>query len=332
MRNTIFLGCLLAFLFVRAFAGEKETPHFTGNPRVDFFGAGLLTPALMESGHAPLLLQEQEIARAAEGKKSPWIAGALSLAVPGAGEVYSENYLKGAIFFAVEAVSWYVAYDYHKKGYHQTDLFKAFANEHYSVVRYTNWTLDNLADLHPSPALPHSQDEYHQLIYGTPDPVDVGANGPPFSVVRWPELNQMELDIANGVLNGYTHQLPYYGEQQYFELIGKYDQFSRGWDDANLDPSAPLNADDPGSQVIKSNSARFYQYAEMRAQANNYYDVAGTFVAVAVVNHILSALDAFWSATRYNKDVELSLHMKLQPAGGGIGAVPLTEATVQVNF
>ncbi|OLD76256.1 MAG: hypothetical protein AUI33_05000 [Ignavibacteria bacterium 13_1_40CM_2_61_4] len=140
------------------------------------------------------------------------------------------------------------------------------------------------------------------------------------------ELNRMERDISS-VLSpptGFTHQMPYYGEQQYYELIGKYDQFSRGWDDADLRALAQ------GDLPIKSNSNLFYQYAAMRAKANNYYDVASTWVSVVVVNHIVSALDAFWSATRFNKSLHADVKMRVQPTPFGI--VPVTEAKIQYTF
>jgi len=317
----------LFFLTIAAFAGEKPQVHFTGNPRVDFFGISPASLSLADTNPPPIARTMEN--SQTEEEKSPWIAGILSLAVPGAGEAYTKNYIKGAIFLAAEVVSWVTVLDYNKKGDNQTQYFQDYANAHYSVVRYANWTLDNLGVLHPSPALPMTREQYNTKIYGT-DQLGDESSGPPFSIVNWAELNKMEQDIANGVLNGYTHSIPYYGEQQYYELIGKYDQFSRGWDDANRDPSAPLDADNPGSQVIKSNSKRFYEYAKMRAQANNYYDVAATWMAVAVANHILSALDAYWSATRYNSSLHAGLNMRLQ--NSPLGLIPVTEASIRLDF
>ena len=147
---------------------------------------------------------------------------------------------------------------------------------------------------------------------------------PPFGCVKWIELNRLERDISAAPDNGYTHQLPYYGAQQYYELIGKYDEFSRGWDDADLRPIA--QSDLP----LRSNSQKFYQYAEMRAQANNQYDIASTWVSVAVVNHIVSALDAFWSATRYNNSLHAAVRMRVEPTRYGVA--PVTEARVEYRF
>ncbi len=320
MKRLLFVLTLLVPL--AAFAGEKPAAaaavHLTGNRQVDFFGSAEPALALKDR---PVSLQE--LSESPDGtEKSPWLAGAMSLAIPGAGEVYTKNYIKGAAFFAVEAASWIIHFSYDKKGDNQTALFKAYADEHYSVDRYANWTLAHLSALNP--LIPHSATEYHDAIY-VYDPDPSQPCPPPFDCINWAELNAMERDIAAGGSNGYTHSLPYYGEQQYYELIGKYEQFSRGWDDS--DPSSPVENNVP----IRSTSARMFQYAEMRAQANNYYDVASTFVSVAVINHILSAADAFWSATRYNKALHAELRMKMQRTPYGYYA-PVTQANFRFDF
>lgn len=318
MKGLLFVFTLL--LPLAALAGEKPALHLTGNRQVDFFGASA-GPALALRDR-PVSLQELSESSSGD-EKSPWLAGALSLALPGAGEVYTKNYLKGAIFFAVEATSWIVAYSYDKKGDDQTTLFKAFANEHYSADRYTRWTIAHLSALNP--LITTSGQEYKDRIYVDTDPDTDPLCDPPFSCLNWAELNAMERDIAAGGGNGYTHSLPYYGEQQYYELIGKYEQFSRGWDDS--DPTSPVENNVP----IRSTSARMFQYSEMRAQANNYYDVASTFVSVAVINHILSAADAFWSATKYNKALHAELRMKMQRTPYGY-YTPVTQAKFRFDF
>ena len=76
-----------------------DDEHLTGNRKVDFFG---VTQPALSLAERPVSLQDVT-ETGGGGEKSPWLAGALSLAVPGAGEVYTKNYLKGAIFFAAEA-------------------------------------------------------------------------------------------------------------------------------------------------------------------------------------------------------------------------------------
>jgi hypothetical protein len=132
----------------------------------------------------------------------------------------------------------------------------------------------------------------------------------------------MEGDVRNYPSNGYTHLLPPWNDQQYYELIGKYSQFQAGWDDRIIQNGEfPLALPPSGHMII---------YRDMRAQANNYYDVANTFVSVAIVNHVVSALEAFWSATKYNKKLHAEVRMRAQPTG--IGVVPITEAKIRYDF
>src|SRR4030042_1813530 len=55
-----------------------------------------------------------------QSKKSPMLAGLLSLIVPGAGEVYTGEYVKAAIFAAVEAAVITTAIIYDNKGEDKT--------------------------------------------------------------------------------------------------------------------------------------------------------------------------------------------------------------------
>lgn len=315
---------LLALIPLITSAGERHAVHLTGNPSADFFAVPLHSQPALADSNPPDWRGSEPVTG---GEKSPWLAGALSLAVPGAGQVYTKSYIEAAVSFAIEAASWAVAYHYNKKGDQQTSDYHAYADQHWSAVRYANWTLDHLGQLGVSGTAYPMRDQYALEIYpdGEVTPEECGA---PFSCVHWEGLNRMERDIAGARFNGYTHTLPYYGEQQYFELIGKYDEFSRGWDDS--DPEGPLDPNNPSSDIIRSNSKRFYEYADMRAQSNYSYDVASTFVSVAVINHLVSAIDAFWSATRFNSALHADINMRVQPTMFGV--IPVTEARLRYDF
>ncbi len=85
--------------------------------------------------------------------------------------------------------------------------------------------------------------------------------------------------------SSFTHSLPGEKTQQYYEMVGKWDQFEYGWDDVNR-----------ASGV----SARRQQYLGMRGEANNKFETARTWAMISVANHVLSALDAALSAKRFN--------------------------------
>lgn len=289
------LGALFLLCALPAAGGQgdlrattaPEPLQLTGNLRVDLFA---------DLSVAPPSLQIEE---ASPPRKSPWLAAGLSFVLPGAGEFYAESYWKSALFLAVEVAAWTVAYTQDRKGDRQTESFEAYANTHWNVVQYAE----------RSQALAPGGGVYNWLIAGT-------EGRPPWERVNWAELNRMERDIA-GTLPGryYSHTLPLWGEQQYYELIGKYQQFYQGWDDA--DPS--LDDYDEIAARLQAGGTRFTYYAGERGKANDFYSVAGTAVTIAILNHIVSALDAAWSAGSYN-----GMHASVGalPAGGGMARVP----------
>jgi len=248
----------------------------TGHLRVDLFGQNRLWDHPLDDGGEQGAPLPQE--------KSPWLAAGFSLLVPGSGQFYAKSYWKAALFFAIEAAVVTAAIAYDRKGDDQTAEYQAFANQHWSVTRYAEWTEQNFS----------LQGEFQW---------DQG-NG----IVNWDELNRMERTVGGW----YSHTLPPYGSQQYYELIGKYPQYNQGWDDAP-----------PSFTYGDPLTPRFLSYSADRGEANTYYDRASTAVTVAVVNHIVSALDAAWSASMYNSDIRAEASVQRIPAGDGMVDVPV---------
>jgi len=72
----------------------------------------------------------------------------------------------------------------------------------------------------------------------------------------------------------------------------------------------------------------FLWYAGQRGLANRYYEKATTFVTIALVNHIVSAFDAAFSAASWNKKLQASLDTQAVPtAWGGMQEVPVVKLT-----
>ncbi len=243
-----------------------------------------------------------------ESKKSPVLAGVLSLVLPGAGEYYTESYWRAGGFALAEAGLWALYAVYTSKGNRQTDLFQSFADGHWSAVRYAEWIEANVSKLNPDVK---SFSGY--MIPGT-------EGRPPWERVDWSKINAVESQIAQKSGNGFTHLLPRRPEQQYFELIGKYPQFAAGWDDAGvMTPERILSSDV---------SARFLEYSKKRGKANDFYNTATTGTALILVNHVLSALDAVWSGSQYNGRVKLEAHFQPIPRSYGfIELVPTASVT-----
>lgn len=263
--------------------------QLTGNAQIDFIGKA----ELLEGPR----LQDETAGAAEARRKSPWLAAGLSVVLPGTGEFYAESYWKSAAFLAVEVAAWVVAYTYDHKGDRQTDFFQDYADLHWNVIKYASYTESNLHPPHPP---------YNWLIPGR-------GGAATWNQVNWDELNRMERDIGDY----YSHTLPPHGEQQYYELIGKYPQFNMGWDDANTSWPADY------SSMVANLTPNFRYYSTERGKANSYYNTASTFVTVAIINHVLSSLDAAWSATEYNHGLHAQVGFQRVPVNGGMVDVPV---------
>ena len=220
------------------------------------------------------------------GKKSPFLAGMLSLVVPGAGELYAGSYWLAALFASIEGAAWYFNIDQTNKGDEQTGIYRAYADDHWSVVKYARWLNENAKDF------PGGEDAVHIAI-------DPDESLPPWQRVDWDAMHTTELAVPV-----FSHKLPPHGDQQYYELIGKYNQYSYGWDDK-------LSGD------YWNPSQNFVYYSGLRGEANDYYNTADTILNLIIINHVLSAVDAAWAAARFNKFAELYArsHLERTPAG-----------------
>ena len=76
------------------------------------------------------------------GRKIPVLSGILSAVIPGAGQIYNEDYWIAGIFLAAEAALIYVGLTYDKKGDDQTASFEKYADQNWSVVDYAEWLVE----------------------------------------------------------------------------------------------------------------------------------------------------------------------------------------------
>jgi len=226
-----------------------------------------------------------------EGKKySALKSGLFSAMLPGAGQFYTKSYWQSAAFLGAEVLLWIAYATYENQGDQRTKTFQNYANEHWSVVRYAYW-IKNSSEYNGF---------FQDIIFnGSPPSIDVSQ---PYQYINWSELNVCEEEIGQQPHTGFSHKLENYGEQQYYEMIGKYPQFGGGWDDAGS-----FTANDIRTGNVSPN---FLTYSQMRGDANSAYNIATTVTYVIVANHLFSALEAAWNASRINHRVSLHGHIQ----------------------
>jgi len=189
-----------------------------------------------------------------------------SLVVPGAGEFYAGSKIKAVLFFGLEAGFWTGYFTYHKKGKNKETEYLNFANAHWNIKAYSDSLVQRFPDL---------KEDNLGIVVDTPG-VYYGAG--------------KDSIVISHSLHPVAGQ-PIDKNQQYYEEVGKYDQFRFGWDDWNYLTGFFLTAN--------RNS-----YLNMRRDSNSLLDKANRFVMFSIANHLLSAFDAAISVRHYNRKGE----------------------------
>ena len=106
--------------------------------------------------------------------------------------------------------------------------------------------------------------------------------------------------------NIYSHRMPFdftnyvpIFNHEYFENIGKYDQFQVGWPGGINHPYLPNSPDTTYHESWMPVERQ--TYLDMRKKSNDYFARATTMMMVSIANHIVSAFDAAIGAKRFNR-------------------------------
>jgi hypothetical protein len=296
----LFVLQLFLILESRTQVSNEGKYFFSGDVKIDLLASR--SPMMDSPEHRSAMNGE---------RKSPLLAAGLSFLLPGAGEYYSESYWKSGFFFAAEVAGITFGLIYNQKGVDQTNYYQRIANKEWSVVKYVEWCRENLPGWDVSDRTT-AEDLIDELITSN------NVLLPPWQRVDWQKLNAFERAVGGG----FSHTLPRYGEQQYFELIGKYQQFRAGWSD--------FDSTFPGYRKIYdlTVSPKFLTYSKERGKANDFYSVSKRAVNLVLLNHLLSTLDAAWSANSYNAQFSTSFRYEQQQDLLGMYELPVVKLKI----
>lgn len=205
----------------------------------------------------------------------------MSLVVPGLGQVYNKSpWWKTAIFAGVEVAGIVGWWSFSNKAEDKRLEYEEFADLHWDLERWYFNTKDNFG-----------YDDYMDIIRGThhltlivddqywsSDTIEYLITVKDWSDIDW------------------AH------DRDYYENIGKYDQFVGGWDDPFDDPH-----DDKGSwYTVKKDvgdsteniimTVNKDKYLDMRLENNDLLKIAGYAVTAVMFNHVISAVEAVYSS------------------------------------
>ena len=215
-------------------------------------------------------------------EKSVLRAAVYSAIIPGTGEYYAGSTWKAILFFGIEVAAWTAYIVYTNKAGDSEVQMEGYANENWSEQRY--WS---------------------KLYYDAKNPNSGITNLPVYLVDKDNILIDYDADVIKSLrfledALGHSHKLPHTKTQQYYEMIYKYlTQFGNGWADADFDLEYYGNTNNMTPQM--------FLYRDMRNDMNNYYDNVSTVTNVILLNHVLSTLDAAWTARSYNREINIKV-------------------------
>ena len=209
--------------------------------------------------------------------KSSKRAFLLSALVPGLGEWYAGSKKRGLAFLGAEAALVGLWAAWKGKGKDLEEEFRAVADEHWDPEEYIAWresTISNSSSTHH--ALPCSSEVRDVYIPARR---------------KWKDQQQTS-GLGSAAFGGCASSQI----QQYYELIGKYDQFVAGWDDLKRvrsdgsigNAAAPTEVD----SVENFHSEERLRYEDDRDESNRFLKRASTVTGVILINHVISAIDA----------------------------------------
>ncbi len=192
--------------------------------------------------------------------KSPRRAFLYSALVPGAGEFWAGSWKRAALFFTLEAIGLWKYRSWNGDGNDLEDDFRARADDEWNPWDYLGWRGSRNA-------------RFSSITHALPCSVYVASA---------PSSTPVPDAIAD---------CPGRDKQQYYELIGKYDQFISGWDDVVDADGNRVTASQVDSAENHHSDLRL-TYEVDRDNSNKLLKRATNALGLILVNHVISAIDA----------------------------------------
>jgi hypothetical protein len=279
--------------------------------------------------------------------RSPKKALFMSLVVPGMGQAYVGqhwfNYTRGAAYLLTDvglALGWrhYVV----TKQDRQIARYRAFADSNWRQEKFeetvSKFTQKDLFD----DRFPH-RESYCQSVQAQDGAKGTrlykGCVSPEDEAAGYDEFRNEYKDNALPLDSVTARRKAFPNVHNFYELIGKEAEFVMGWrdagDDITLNDSSFVKTVD-GKQVTATTELQ-QEYIGMRAKANDYARMQAWFLGGMVLNHIVSALDAAFTAHVHNKslyqtEVGFLDRLRLDSYMAWDGNAPVPTVTASITF
>lgn len=303
-KSSIRTVSVLLFLFLLAshettvygISSEWNNDPHTPSELNSSTGFYLVTPILLRTGPSSQAFHEKK-RTFFERPESRFLS---SLILPGSGQFANRNSVRGGIYLAIEVLSIYFIIDYQNRGRRGERAYERFADQHWSVIQYAKWLID-YHDYHMIDN-PYLNLLREQLAGVSPTfDTNVEWNQISLGLLRNVERNTPYFTTDELFASLFSHTLPDFGTQQYYELISKYYQYQAGWRDYNtfhdgmghtgIHFGERFRIDRNGGYA----STLFFEGANRSYLFNNNFRKSNRFISLLIANHFISAFDAYFT-------------------------------------
>lgn len=239
-----------------------------------------------------------------------------SAIVPGSGQVLNGKWGRAAAYFLVDVAGILYYVNRNNTAKRNERAYERYANENWSVLAYAQWLV--------------AYSEANNLNNGFSDLAsNIAGKNPDFQNTTndWDKVNlatirrvevQTPFIYPDRVGSNFSHVVQDYGSQQYYELMSKYYQFVPGWRDFYEDNSGfYANPDANVNQFTypwnpSMGTAMFDRGTFLAAEFNDNYRQAGNILKIMLLNHVVSAFDAYFTVKLKNSRIETQANLMRQ--------------------
>lgn len=260
--------------------------------------------------------------------RSPRKALFMSLVVPGSGQLYvggsTFTYVRGGVYLALEAALWGSWYYFSVYKYNdQVKKYKKYAKEHYSIGRYEagmrdlyGQLSDEMEESRFEARYMSSREGFCEAIYGSATASNCYTAGRLFNQDK-AHYDRFSVSNPSSLKDEIKTVGSFYDAPAVYQQISDK-SYVLGWDDVT-DPAIAINLEleeeDPSDGLVPlGKSKHMDEYRSMRGKANDYADMQVWFFGGLILNHLVSAIDAAFTANSHNKTLyseELSWYDRL---------------------
>jgi len=279
-------------------------------------GQGILQrPSAVPSSGSAALLSNLKFAQTETDtfvfnyEKSPGLAFLLSAVVPGAGEFYAGAKWRAAGFLAVETFCWTMYFNRQSTGKDIEKEYKKYADTNWDIY---DWFLNC-----------QSGSELEQEYFNLSGSHNIWVY---YNDREYIVNDSLSIKLPDYVYRAQTGELTAIKNRDYYENIGKYDQFANGWSDYDISLIDTTRKDE------LENSAKREKYLNQRYDSNQALKMATNFATAIMFNHLFSAFHAQIAAKHYHSEGKNDVSWNMGFMADVTYRQPIRGLVLMVNF